>query len=152
MRNEHDGGKNRRTGLKVVLDTNVYGSAFHFPEGVCAQLVKYAAEQHYELIISPIIIREFAGASRRDFRVNEEKHLRFVKFLAKTATIVVPQIIPDVIKEDPPDNYILACALAGGANLIVSQDLDLLRLKTYVGVGIISPIDFLNTLGLKKAA
>jgi predicted nucleic acid-binding protein len=51
-----------------------------------------------------------------------------------------------------PDNHIIACALAGNANLIVSQDLDLLRLKTYDGIGIISPIDFLNTLGLRKAA
>jgi predicted nucleic acid-binding protein len=60
--------------------------------------------------------------------------------------------MPNVIKEDPADNHILACALAGRANLIVSQDLDLLRLKAYGTIGIISPIDFLNTLGLKKTA
>jgi uncharacterized protein len=144
MRNEHDGG--RKTGLRVVLDTNVYISAFHFPEGVCAQLVEYAADRYYELIISPVIVREFAGASRRDFQVNEEKHLRFIKFLGKNGTIIVPRIIPDVIKEDPFDNHILACALDGKANLVVSQDLDLLRLKTYGTIGIVSPIGFLNTL------
>lgn len=150
MRNERDGG--RKTGLKVVLDTNVYISAFHYMEGVCAQLLEYAADQHYELIISPTIIREFASASRRDFHVNEEKHLQFIKFLARTGKLVVPRTIPNVIKEDPPDNHILACALASNANLIVSHDLDLLRLKTHEGIGIVSPIDFLNTLGLKKAA
>jgi len=150
MRNERDG--ERETGLKVVLDTNVYISAFHYTEGVCAEVLKYAPRQYYELIISPVIIGEFASASRRDFQANEEKRLQFIKFLGKTATIVVPQTIPDVIKEDQPDNHILACALAGKANLIVSQDLDLLRMKTYEGIGIISPIDFLNTLGLKKAA
>jgi predicted nucleic acid-binding protein len=74
------------------------------------------------------------------------------KFLARTGKIVVPQTIPDVIKEDRPDNHILACALAGDANLIVSQDLDLLRRK-FETIGIMSPIDFLNTLeGFKKAA
>ena len=62
------------------------------------------------------------------------------------------QTIPDVIKEDPSDNHILACALAGNANLIVSHDLDLLRLKTFGTIGIITPIDFLNTLELKKVA
>jgi len=47
----------------------------------------------------------------------------------------------------------LACALAGKANLIVSRDLDLLRLKRYGTIGIMSPIDFLHTLeGFKKAA
>ena len=75
MRKEHDGGKGRRTGLRVVLDTNVYIAAFHSPEGVCAELVEYAAEGYYELIISPVIIREFARTSRRDFQVDEEKHL-----------------------------------------------------------------------------
>lgn len=153
MRNEHDGGKDKRTGLKVVLDTNVYISAFHFSEGVCAQLLKYAAEQYYELIVSPVIIQEFASASRRDFQVNEEKHLRFIKFLVRTGKIVAPRDIPDVIKEDPPDNHVLACALAGNANLIVSHDLDFLRHKAYGTIGIMSPIDFLNTLeGFKKAA
>lgn len=66
--------------------------------------------------------------------------------IARCSEIVVPQTIPNVIKEDPPDNHILACALAGNANLIISHDLDLLRLKTYETIGIITPIDFLNTL------
>jgi predicted nucleic acid-binding protein len=67
--------------------------------------------------------------------------------------IVTYTTLPDVIKEDPDDNHILACALAGKANLIVSRDLDLLRLKQYGGIGIMSPIDFLHTLeGFKKAA
>jgi uncharacterized protein len=153
MRNEHDGGKYRRTGLRVVLDTNVYISAFHSPEGVCAELVEYAAKGYYELIVSPVIVREFARTTRRDFLVDEKKHLRFMKFLGKRGKIVVPQTIPDVIKEDPDDNHILACALAGNANLIVSRDLDLLRLKKYEEIGFMSPIDFLHTLdGFKKAA
>jgi uncharacterized protein len=83
--------------------------------------------------------------------VNEEKQLQFIRFLGKTGTILVPRTIPDVINEDPPDNHILACALAGNANFVVSHDLDLLRLKTFETIGIMSPIDFLNTLG-KKAA
>lgn len=148
MRNEHDGG--RKTGLRVVLDTNVYIAAFHFSEGVCAELLRYASRQYYELIISPVIIREFASTSRRDFQVNEEKRLRFIRFLGKTGSIVVPQTIPEIILEDPPDNHILACALAGNANLIVSQDLDLLRRKTHGTIAIITPIDFLNTLRVPK--
>ena len=44
-------------------------------------------------------------------------------------------------------------AQRGKANLIVSRDLDLLRLKRYDETGFMSPIDFLHTLeGFKKAA
>jgi predicted nucleic acid-binding protein len=75
------------------------------------------------------------------------------RLINKTGKVVVPESIPDVIKEDPDDNHILACALAGNANLIVSRDLDLLRLKRYEGIGFMSPIDFLHTLeGFTKAA
>jgi uncharacterized protein len=150
MRNEGDGG--RKTGLKVVLDTNVYISIFTRPESAIFQVWTHAVHNHYELIVSPVIVGEFARVSRRDFFWDEKKVRFHVRIINKTGTIVVPQTIPDVIKEDPPDNHILACALAGNANLIVSHDLDLLRLKTYEGIGIISPIDFLNMLGSKKAA
>jgi predicted nucleic acid-binding protein len=74
------------------------------------------------------------------------------RLITRVGKIVTPQTIPDVFKEDPDDNDILACALAGNANLIVSRDLDLLRLKTYGTIGIMSPIDFLHTLeGFTKA-
>ncbi len=74
------------------------------------------------------------------------------RLITRVGKIVTPQTIPDVFKEDPDDNHILACALAGNANLIVSRNLDLLRLKTYGTIGIMSPIDFLHTLeGFTKA-
>jgi hypothetical protein len=65
-----------------------------------------------------------------------------VRPINKTGKIVVSQTIPDVIKEGPDDNHVLACALAGKANLIVSRDLDLVWLERYEGVGFMSPIDF----------
>jgi predicted nucleic acid-binding protein len=114
----------QQTGLRVVLDTNVYISALNFPDSPLADLVRHAKRGMYQL-----------------------------KTITKSSEIVMPQTIPNVIKEDPDDNHILACALAGKANLIVSRDLDLLRLKTYETIGIMSPIDFLHTLeGFKKAA
>jgi putative PIN family toxin of toxin-antitoxin system len=127
----YERGRGKSRGLRVVLDTNVYITAFHSPEGVCGGLMEYAAQGYYELIVSPAIVGEFGKAIRRDFQIDEEKHLRFMKFLVKRGKLVVPQTIPDVIKEDPPDNHILACAVAGSAHLIVSRDLDLLRRKRY---------------------
>ena len=52
----------------------------------------------------------------------------------------------DVIKEDPPDNQFLACAIDGKADLIVSGDHHLLDLKTYQGIPIVTARDFLNRL------
>jgi uncharacterized protein len=134
-----------------VLDTNAYVSALNFPESFSTDPMEEAQRRTYQLIVSPFIVNEVSDILRR-FNWNEHDIRVRLKTITKSSEIVVPQTIPDVIKEDPPDNHILACALAGNANLIVSHDLDLLRLKTYEGIGIISPIDFLNTLGLKQAA
>ncbi len=134
-----------------MLDTNAYVSALNFPDSSLADLIEHAHRGMYRLIVSPFIVNEVADVLRR-FKWNEHDIRVRLKTITKSSEIVVPQTIPDVIKEDPPDNHILACALAGNANLIVSHDLDLLRLKKYGTIGIITPIDFLNTLGLKKAA
>jgi predicted nucleic acid-binding protein len=53
-----------------------------------------------------------------------------------------------VIEDDPADDRILACAVAAKADLIVSGDHHLRRLKAFSGIGIISPVDFRRTLGL----
>ncbi len=70
------------------------------------------------------------------------------QLIAKTGKIVTPQTTLTVISEDPPDNRILECTVEGEANLIVSGDHHLQRLKIYQNIPIVKPIDFLRTLGI----
>lgn len=61
--------------------------------------------------------------------------------------VVNPGIKLDVIKSDPDDNKILECAVACGAEYLVSGDAHLLGLKEYTGIKIITPkaaLDILN--------
>jgi uncharacterized protein len=51
-----------------------------------------------------------------------------------------------VIGDDPDDDRILECALAGKADLVVSGDRHLRKLKSFRGIGIVHPSDFLRTL------
>ncbi|MGA3026580.1 MAG: PIN domain-containing protein [Bryobacteraceae bacterium] len=69
-----------------------------------------------------------------------------LKLLAKIAEIVVPGIRLQVVAADPDDDRILECAVAGAADLIVSGDHHLNRLKSFRGIGIVRPVDFLRTL------
>ncbi len=52
-----------------------------------------------------------------------------------------------IIKDDPVDNQVLACALAADAGVIVSGDQRLLSLGAYAGIGILSASAFLAKLG-----
>ena len=61
--------------------------------------------------------------------------------------MIVPEL-PSlrVIERDPKDDMIIACAVAIQADYIVSRDLDLLDLKAYRGIQIVSPEDFIQYL------
>jgi uncharacterized protein len=133
--------------LRAVVDTNVYISAFLYPQRAIFQIVQQAARRQYHLVISPAIIREVGRVMREDLGWEEDARIRHLKTIVKAAEIVIPRFTLDVIREDPPDNRILECAVEGRANLIVSGDRHLRRLKIYQGIPIVRPIDFLRTLG-----
>lgn len=137
----------KKTGtLHVVLDTNVFISALHFPESALAILWRLLLEGKYRLILSPSIIEETAAILRGRFLWHEEEIQNTLKLLVKKAGIVRVDTVLDVVPDDPKDNHILACALAGKVDVIVSGDKDLLRLKEYEGIPIIRPMDFLRTI------
>jgi putative PIN family toxin of toxin-antitoxin system len=133
--------------LRVVLDTNVYISAFVYPQGLTFQLWRKALSGRYRLLMSPAIINEIADVLRSKFGWNEDRILAGLKLLAKAAEIVATTTTLQVVEEDDDDNRILECALDGKADLIVSGDQHLKRLKAYRGIAIVSPMDFQRTLG-----
>ena len=134
--------------LRVVVDTNVYISVFLYPQRPIFQILQHAGRGQYQLLTSPAILRELGRVLREDFGVEAKERTQRLKQLAALADIITPRITLDVIKEDPPDNRILECAVEGQADLIVSGNRHLLRLKTYQGIAMVRPIDFLRTLGI----
>jgi putative PIN family toxin of toxin-antitoxin system len=133
--------------LRVVLDTNVYFSAFTHPQGVPFQLWQQAVRRQYLVFASPAIVRELAGVLRDDLNWPDAGILAHLKLLARVAQIIRPKQFLKVISHDPDDDRILECAVEGKAGLIVSGDRHLIRLKSFQGIGIVRPIDFKRLLG-----
>ena len=106
--------------------------------------------RRYVLLLSPAIIRELAGTLRDKFAWHEPDITRLAKTLARVAELVTPDITLDVIPNDPDDNRILECAVAGHANLIVSGDRDLRQLRDYDNILIVVPRDFMRMLGIPE--
>lgn len=106
-----------------------------------------ALRGRFRLITSPALLVELARALRQKFQLPEAEITAYVKQIARRSTVVRPPVALTVI-EDEPDNRVLECAVAGGADLIVSGDRHLLRLGTYSGIPIVRPVDFARTLGL----
>src|SRR5262249_977168 len=134
--------------LRAVVDTNVYISAFLYPDRPVFQVILAASRGRYHLLTSPAILREVGKVMREDLGWEEQVRIAHLKTLTKAAEIVTPATTLEIIKEDPADNRILECAVDGRADLIVSGDQHLRRLKAYQGIPIVRPVDFLRTLGI----
>lgn len=78
--------------------------------------------------------------------MSDEQVSETIDDIREFAHIVEPKQKLMVINRDPDDNKFLECSLEGGAEYIVSGDKDLLDLKTYQGIYILSPAAFLAIL------
>lgn len=124
--------------LRIVFDTNVYISAALF--GRRAETVmQLASAGQIQLITSEIILAELERKLQEKMGWSESRTQLFSDTIRGLAEIVTPEIRLDVVPDDEDDNRIVECAVAGEANLIVTFDKDLLRLKSYKMIGIITP-------------
>ena len=130
--------------LRAVLDTNVFISALF--GGTPEDVFRSALRGRFTLVTSPAILAELAQALREKFSLPEPDITAYVKQIARRSKVVKP-VIRLAILADDDDNRVLECAAEGAADVIVSGDRHLLRLKAYSGIPVVRPIDFLRTLG-----
>ena len=129
----------------VVLDTNIFISAV-FWEGKPYAIVKNAINQDIIVFISNYIIEEIRKVLVRDFNLEKQEIDDIVNAVLYFTHLIEPRGAVTFIKDDPKDDKILDCAIACNAEFIVSQDNHLLNLKTFRGIRIVSPEEFLKTL------
>jgi uncharacterized protein len=139
--------------MRAVLDTTVVISAFLRPGGLADELLTLAAHEDFELVLSSAIILEAWRVlmTRDHVRINrtfsDERVYLFVLSLSEIATDVLRSTEPIAgIVRDPNDDMVLACALEGRADTIVSRDKDLLSLGSYQNIAIIAPETFRQQL------
>jgi putative PIN family toxin of toxin-antitoxin system len=121
--------------LRLVLDTNVYIAAAQTPGGYADYWLRQAGKQ-YRLYVSPEILAEMEEKLDSKLGFDRNDIALFRKTIEKLATVVRPTRRITVIEKDPDDNKILECAVAAGADLIISADPHLYRLKLYEGIQI----------------
>lgn len=129
--------------LRVTPDTNILVSGLVYRRGKPYQLLLAALDGEISMTVSQPIIAEMADVLARKFHMSEDFIAEAKKIVTRAARVVTPSVQLDVIKEDPPDNRILECAVTGGSDFIVTGDKDLLRLKQYDSIRILKVSDFI---------
>lgn len=129
---------------RVVLDTNVYISAYGFG-GKPAEVLRAAITGEYTLLTSPAALTEVADKLYTVLGFDDEHVRAVIMQLSRIAEVVRPQARLTVVSDDP-DNRILECATEGEADLVVSGDHHLLDLGAYHGIRIVRPTEMLTEL------
>jgi len=124
--------------LRIVFDSNVYISALLF-KGVPGKILEMARKDKITLIVSDEIIAETERILEDKFKWPRHNIDKFIRRLSDISENIRPDIKIDIIKERESDNRILECAVYGDANLIVSGDKHLLKLKSYKNIPIVRP-------------
>ena len=136
---------------KVVLDATILVSAFLTQKGVSVELLDHAVAGAFELYLSDAIIEETRDVLlhrahlRRRFVYTDQEVEEFCLLLRAFAR-PVPDLPTVRVIRDPNDDYVLATAIAAGATYVVTRDKDLLTLKIYEDVHMISPEAFIDVV------
>lgn len=123
--------------MKVFLDTNVLVSAYA-TRGLCADLLRYILADH-ELLTGEVNLVELRRALRDRFRASPELTAA-VEAELRDATIVPKPVTPSSLPiPDPDDRWVLASAIEGHADLLVTGDQDLLAVASQSPLAIVDP-------------
>lgn len=140
--------------MRAIIDTNVLVSGFLW-RNAPHTLLDQVRNGELTLVISPALLAELADVIGRPkfdtilVRSNTSRS-RTLDELRRLTEVVEPPPLPQPVCRDPDDDEILAAAIAAQVDLIVSGDNDLLSLKHYQNIPILSPADALGFIETNK--
>ena len=137
--------------LRAVVDTNILVSGLVSPLGSPARIIHHWLQGDFLLLVSPVLldelrrVLEYPRISNR-LGWSPAERQRFLDRLTKLALLTPGTLSLPGVTRDPKDDPVVACAVEGRADYIVSGDRDLLALRIYQGVRIVTPCEFLALL------
>jgi uncharacterized protein len=134
--------------MRVVIDTNVWLSALLWG-GQPSLIIQLIENKQIQAISSENILTELTDILQKP---KLQKRLDQLKITADEIVIIAKRLMTLVVIEeviipelrDPKDRMILATAIAGDAQIVISGDKDLLVIHPYGNISILLPQEFLS--------
>ena len=126
--------------MRIVLDTNVLIASL-ISRGKCYLLVEHCLEVH-EIVSSTFILNELSEKLQKKFKYDNNEVIEALSIFRAKMEIVSPSKLEQQVCRDIDDDWVLATALVGKAQCIVTGDKDLLVIAQFEKIDIISPVDF----------
>ncbi len=130
--------------MRAVIDTNVFVSSFF--GGNPRKIIDLWKNDKLTLCLSNAVLDEYINVLRRiglkDEAELEELILLFSSGFNLLFTTKTPKV--KIIRNDPDDDKFIECAMALKADVIITGDREVLSIKEYRGIKIMTPLQFLE--------
>lgn len=126
--------------MRVFLDTNVLVSAFA-TRGLCADVFRHVLAEH-ELITGEVNIVELRRVLRDRVQVPAPSIAGIEQLLRDQVIIPKPAEPHPLPIRDADDRWVLASAVVGKADVLVTGDSDLLEMASRAPLPIVDPRGF----------
>ena len=130
--------------MRVFLDTNVLVAAVA-TRGLCADVMRVVLAEH-QLITGEVVIAELRTVLTRRTKVPQATVDEIVALLRDQEVVPKPSKPCEVPIRDADDRWILASAMAGRADVLVTGDRDLLDVASKAPLTILAPRGFWDLL------
>ena len=126
--------------MRVFLDTNVLVSAFA-SRGLCADLLRHILVEH-DLITGEVVLTELKRTLLKRINVPPKVVAEIEHLLRDHQVVAKPRRHLDLGLRDADDEWIIASAVAGEADALVTGDRDILETTVQLPIRVYSPRQF----------
>ena len=130
--------------MRVFLDTNVLVAAFA-TRGLCADVLRTVLADH-ELITGDVVLGELRTVLEERIKLPASTVTEIVALLRAREVVRKPAKPSPLPMRDEDDKWIVASAVAGQADVLVTGDQDLLSVAGRSPIPIVSPRGFWDQL------
>jgi uncharacterized protein len=130
--------------VRVCLDTNVLVAAFA-TRGLCSDVLRTVLSEH-ELVLGEVILTEFRRVMDSKLRLPPDRIAAAEEVFRGIEVIPRPREPSLLELRDADDQWVVATAVAGAAEVLVTGDSELLEAAAQAPLPILSPRSFWDLL------
>jgi uncharacterized protein len=123
--------------VRIFFDTNVLVSAFA-TRGLCADLFSHVLLEH-ELIVGEVVLVELHRALRDRIKLPRGLIDEIDDLLQDAVLVPRPKAHLNLVISDPDDEWIVASAVAGKADMLFTGDSSLLEAASRLPLPVVNP-------------
>ena len=123
--------------MKVFFDTNVLVAAFA-TRGLCADLFAHVLLEH-QLVVGEVVLTELREKLRKKIKLPKATIEEIETLLRESSVVKKPRRHLGLRITDPDDEWVVASAVAGGADVLVTGDAAVLKIAKRAPLRIVNP-------------